>query len=557
MGGQFVGDPRAFVYLVPIAWILSMVSAETIWDPWPFSAKMLANAIAFALCFAMLLVFRGTIFRERERRTIALPIVVGAGLALGASKVAITAAVTAALTGDWGGVDPLAVRIAAGAITGGWFVPVSAFILAIHDRYRTARKLVFAERLRASGNLQPSKLTGPAPARLAAVLDDARRVIREHSGQPQALADSLTVLLDDKIRPLSRELLSASGRRGRDSSKSELLRIVVSRHKYWPALTTLALLLSSGPLIVSTVGLAEGIARLSILASLAWVTLRVLGRIPPQRASLGALVFLSAVVMFASINELIAQLAFGGFGNFATPVAIVLNSSLFGALALLLGALRVTRSELDTLLEELGTILGRDHFATDIERELVRARHRELAHIIHGRLQNQILGLVLALGKDPHGSSTQDLVREIELLDAALALRGPLHQLASTTDLTAELTALAGRWKGVIDVTITTQLPAAMSMEALSDLVGLAEEGVTNAVRHGLASSVEIAIESDGDNCLLRVSDDGVGPRQGVPGIGTMTLNTVAGNSWTLIGNPAGAGSVLTAHIPTRSAPAG
>ena len=371
------------------------------------------------------------------------------------------------------------------------------------------------------------------------------------AGQPQVLADSLTVLLDDKIRPLSRELLSASGRKGRDSSKSELLRIVVSRHKYWPALTTLALLLSSGPLIVSTVGLAEGIARLSILASLAWVTLTVLERIPPQRASLGALVFLSAVVLFAGINELLAQLAYGSFGNFATPVAIVLNSSLFGALALLLGALRVTRSELDTMLEELGTILGRDYFATDIERELVRARHRDLAHIIHGRLQNQILGVVLTLGKDPHGSSTQDLMREIELLDAALASRGTLHQLASTTDLTAELTALAGRWGGIIDVTLSTHLPAEMPMEAVSDLVGLAEEGITNAVRHGLASSVKIAIEVDGDNWMLRVSDDGVGPRQGVPGIGTMALNAVAGKSWSLIGNPDGVGSVLTARIPT------
>lgn len=550
IGGQFIGDPRIFLYFVPLAWFLSMVSSDLGSDPWIFAAKMAANAIAFASCYGLLLVFRATIFRERHRRTIALTAVIGAGLAVGAVKVVLTALVTGTLTGDWGGVDPLAIRIVAGALTGAWFFPVAAIIMSLQDRYRTAREVVVAERLRvteASGGWHPHD---DAPTRLASVLDDARKAISEHRDHPAALAASLTELLDDKIRPLSRELLAGRGRKTRDSSAWELLRIVVSRHKYWPTLTTLALVLSSGPLIVATVGWVEGIGRLGILGAVAWLVLTALGRVPSGRASLGTVVFVGAVLANAGINELLAQSVFGNFGNFSIPFAIFLNSALFGALALLLGAVRVTRSELDTLLGELTTILGKDYLEGQIERELVKARHRELAHVIHGRLQNQILGVVLALEKNPGPSTTEDLMREIELLDAAITARDPLGRLPSDGDLPQELAALVARWVGIIDVTVTTHGAETAPARDVPVLVGVAEEGITNAVRHGLASSVTISVSREEDHWRLSVSDNGVGPRDGLPGIGTLTLNKVAGNSWSLSANRSGVGSILSADIP-------
>lgn len=552
IGGKFIGDPRTFLYFVPLAWFLSMVSSDIGGDRGIFAATMMANAIAFAGCYGLLLVFRATIFRERHRRTIALSVAIGAGMAVGAVKVVLTALVTGALTGEWGGVDPLAVRIVAGAITGAWFFPVAAIIMSLQDRYRTARELVVAERLRVSETSGAWHSHDEVPSRLAAVLDDARQAISEHRDHPAALAASLTELLDGKIRPLSRDLLSGQGRKTRDYSAGELLRIVVSRHKYWPTLTTLALVLSSGPLIVSTVGWAEGIGRLGILGAVAWLVLTALGRVPSGRASQGAVVFVGAVIANAGINELLAQSMFGNFGNFSIPFAIFLNSALFGALALLLGAVRVTRSELDALLGELAAILGKDYFERQIERELVRARHRELAHVIHGRLQNQILGVVLALSKNPETSTTEDLMREIELLDAAITARDPLGRLPSDGDLSQELAALVARWAGIIDVTVTTHGWATAPAQDVPVLVGVAEEGITNAVRHGLASSVTISVGKEKDHWRLSVSDDGVGPRGGLPGIGTLTLNKVAGNSWALSANPHGAGSILTADVPSR-----
>lgn len=551
IGGQFIGDPRTFLYFVPLAWFLSMVSSDIEGDPWIFAAKMVANAIAFAGCYGLLLLFRVTIFRERLRLTISLSVVIGAGMAVGALKVVLTALVSGTLTGDWGGVDPLAIRIVAGAITGAWFFPVAAIIMSLQDRYRTAREVVVAERLRvteASGGWHPHD---DAPTRLASVLDDARKAISEHRDHPAALAASLTELLDDKIRPLSRELLAGRGRKTRDSSAWELLRIVVSRHKYWPTLTTLALVLSAGPLIVSTVGWAEGIGRLGILGAVAWLVLTALGRVPSGRASLGTVVFVGAVLANAGINELLAQSVFGNFGNFSIPFAIFLSSTLFGALALLLGAVRVTRSELDTLLGELTTILGKDYLEGQIERELVKARHRELAHVIHGRLQNQILGVVLALSKNPAASTTEDLMREIELLDAAITARDPLGRLPSNGNLSQELEALVARWAGIIDVTVTTHGAETAPARDVPVLVGVAEEGITNAVRHGLASSVTISVSKEEDHWRLSVSDNGVGPRDGLPGIGTLTLNKVAGNSWSLSANRSGVGSILMADIPS------
>jgi hypothetical protein len=550
IGGKFVGDPRAFAYFVPFWWLLSMVGPATVSEPGIFGPRMLANAIAFASCYGLLLVFRHTIFRHRHRQTVPVLTVMCAGVLLGATKGALTVSITAGLIGDWSYLDSLLLRTLAGAFTGAWFLPIAAIVLAIQDRYRLERDIVFAERLRHSHASPGGPLVEPSQIKLKQILEQIRHSIIEHGNNPQSLAQSLTELLDKRIRPLTKDLWAGSGRKYTDLSAVELQRIVVSRHHYSPTLTAIGLLISSGPFIVTTVGWSEGLGRAALTGPIAWAVLAALSRLPQSSSSQGIMTFLLGVSVFAGANELVAYVVFGQFHTLSPIVSGILNGTLFATLALLFGILRAARHELRDLRGELELLLGKEYFATRLELEHARARHRELAQVLHGRLQNQILGVVLSIAQDGKVASPTQLLEEIDLLDNAVTNHHPLPRFVNTGDLSQELESLANRWSGIVEVSVAHASRVDASGKHIDLLIGLAEEAVTNAVRHGLASSVSITLEAHTDYWELVVLDDGVGPRGGRPGLGTLTLNKATGIAWNLSPATSGVGSVLRASIP-------
>jgi signal transduction histidine kinase len=65
--------------------------------------------------------------------------------------------------------------------------------------------------------------------------------------------------------------------------------------------------------------------------------------------------------------------------------------------------------------------------------------------------------------------------------------------------------------KGVAAEFSTTGRPQSSSADAEMQLLRIAQESVRNAVRHGRATQVQIALSFEDDRILLRVSDDGRG----------------------------------------------
>jgi anti-sigma regulatory factor (Ser/Thr protein kinase) len=73
-------------------------------------------------------------------------------------------------------------------------------------------------------------------------------------------------------------------------------------------------------------------------------------------------------------------------------------------------------------------------------------------------------------------------------------------------------------------------------------------EAVVNAARHGLATSVNADITVSGSGLEVRVVDDGVGPRDGTPGLGSAYFSANSGGEWSLVAGSDG-GSVFTVHL--------
>jgi signal transduction histidine kinase len=93
-----------------------------------------------------------------------------------------------------------------------------------------------------------------------------------------------------------------------------------------------------------------------------------------------------------------------------------------------------------------------------------------------------------------------------------------------------------------------TGLPAAVEVAAYR----IAQEGVTNAVRHAGAGRVEVRLRSGADALTVEVHDDGTGlPDDVCPGMGLTSMRERAAEvgGWCTVAADSG-GTLVTAHLP-------
>jgi signal transduction histidine kinase len=96
-------------------------------------------------------------------------------------------------------------------------------------------------------------------------------------------------------------------------------------------------------------------------------------------------------------------------------------------------------------------------------------------------------------------------------------------------------------------------LPAAVEVAALR----IALEGLTNAARHGQASSIRVGLRMDGDALVVSIDDDGIGiPADAAAGVGLASMHERADElGGTLsVETPDGGGTRLSARLPVAPA---
>lgn len=193
--------------------------------------------------------------------------------------------------------------------------------------------------------------------------------------------------------------------------------------------------------------------------------------------------------------------------------------------------------------------------------ESVDAVHRQTARNLHDGAQQRLVSLLitLQLAREllPEGLPEATGLLELSVqeaqgaIDDLRSLAAGIHPAVLTAKgLTVAVRELAARCAVPTTVVATTdqRLPAALESNAYY----LVAESITNAVKHGKATRITVAIDI-GSALEIVVNDDGVG---GVPpepvGSGLIGLrDRVSAFGGTLvIDSPAGQGTTIAAHIP-------
>jgi len=516
------------------------------WLWWP------VHILALVTCFVWYLIFRHGFFKNRAIKPIALGWIAIFGITLGAVKGVSTGVLAVGFGLETDMAQAVGQRIVQTSFLGLFAVFGLALIEATLERYQVERDLLVTERVQQQiSGTDDGETRDSAELRAFISATKAKlEVIAQSPGnlneQKQVTAKLIREIVETGLRPLSHRLWQKENAKVLNFSFADLAKVAVLGQPI--AILPMLVIYFFGALatLAAHVNLQHALLRSTIDATLLGLVYLVASLFKPKHQLLAWVKFVITAIVGTSLIVVLPDLWFGAISGVST-LGIAMASFIWLAEVSFLSGFIVAafeshvkvRSQLEGLLSNPGA----DFASRKVQTLLM---NRDLANYLHGSVQNRLLSAALRI-ESTDGDSA-DLAQELKTIEGLLdsAANGPIDNAQS--DLKKQLIDLASRWTGYVDIGIdldrTSYGPAVDSR-----IMQIANEAISNAVRHGLASKLNLRVWSAGGAALqVSVTDDGLGPRNGSAGLGSALFDSLAGSNWNLTSSPGG-GSELNVKI--------
>ncbi len=347
-----------------------------------------------------------------------------------------------------------------------------------------------------------------------------------------AIALQLRTTARETIRLVSRQLWSDASPELPSPTLGRILRTIVTQQPFQPVTLAMVYVVTSLAGSVTMLGWVVGV--ISQIAGILMI-LGVLGganALMRRRPAHHAAIFVSAAVVL--------QL----FGLLNFPVRAWLGATPYTWLEFLLGA--VLGIGLILLTSGVGSLrTHRDSVAralqADIDRELlasiaasrqVAQLARESARILHGSVQTRLISCAVAIER---AARTHDVdAFEEAMREARDALVPPTLGFDDPRSLREQVEHTVSLWQGLSTVRLVID-PRLEDLRGpvARDVARVVEEGITNAITHGDAATIDISLSLRDRQIIIEVIDDGFGPMGDLPGLGSALLDSVC-QEWSL-----------------------
>jgi signal transduction histidine kinase len=423
---------------------------------------------------------------------------------------------------------------------------LNAIVASNYARHKEALSLLAAERLRlqvrSAGVLaRVQQQQEELAAKVETLIRPAIRKIQETftSDSSSAVISSLRNAADEVVRPLSREVAEGNDDLNFESEpaavrvKSALpKRIILGEFllPFWAATMSIGLLSSSAFLLETPVTavlvlslifvlimgfgrIMQGLTnKLEIPTFLAWLLVPLIYAFP-----LSAFFALKPLINMQSTNAQISTVIFFEWT--------------LGLLLFFAQIVQLQRRETTERLEEVNKQL--EVISSRLSQELWLNRKR-MAALLHGPVQAALYAS--AMGMAQTNNPTPEYLAKVQKdIETALEQLSNPDRLESET-LLSVLNQIKELWSDSVEIQIEipAELEAAITKEPLTceATIELTRELVTNSIKHGQASKVEIKIsEIDSSRFSVVVTDNGNAPEgSATPGYGTKVLNELSLN---------------------------
>ena len=551
-GGPWLGYLRAYLWVAPL-WVVSSL----LFTPLPNEVMSIwllfvANCVGVGVAIFLTAFLNVTAFRHRSDRPIDFVVVIAGGAFVGASKGLTTNLFLVWVEHVPLNTQDLLSKTVLIAVMGAWLMPTIAVIYAARERLESERVALINELVQAEfahysnqSDRSFSQLTD-RPAVDEFISTAQQQLTAARGVSPAEYARIVKSLVDNELRPLSRQLWQRASSEVSTFSFSALLKVMWNERNYSPLLTSAAYaLLFCGPQIAYA-GWGVGLARVTFQCLIIWFILLIAQRITVKSTAAGAALYVAVNLVLVFLIQVLSTSLFGALPGYPPVQSVLLLMYFFFVVGLVFGIFRAAISQRSVVREKLHFLVERqpERIIRDFHQE---SQRRELAHYLHSHVQNTMLSSALRVSEL---STTQSNLVEEELtglLRMVDSIMGNSHPLSyeSFDEMTSRIHT---EWVGILDFKLSVINPQKIPVDrgALVYNLGLIlTEAITNASRHGQATSVSIIIEVLDSAINISCTADGKEPTQSSPGLGFGLFTLFAGSSWSLIASDNQSGSVL------------
>ncbi len=528
-------------------------SSESIalWLLWQFLG--LAGCLAAGL---FMIALGRTLYRNRREVPVAIWIVVTSG---GLSGLIVTWTIIglASLVGldtGFGSLDQLVVI----SLLSAYGACMIILLLDYRDRTATARAALVEEAVQLEIEaMQRSAIVAQLKAQLDAdvtaklgaartTLESRLQLALDAEGLDQGadrpdwdeISDLLRETAQSSVRPLSARMWQQAAQSYPRRSGWVIIPNIVSGQPFRPLLIIVIHAVTGLKEVTTLFGPERGVTLLTMqclaILGICGPANALMRRFPCQHSKIfiGALVLLESGVIATSffreswvtgsapLSWAIAQVIVG--------TALVLITSGFGAWR-----------QFDVSSRDL----FRDRLRRNTVASMARSRQladlaRQASRLLHGSVQTRLHSCAMAI--DSAGEAGSERTRIEALLEALAILDQPMEQPPLSGSIGEEVQRKVALWGSLCEFTIEIKRDSHVDVDTTHsspESIGrIVEEGISNAIRHGKATRIDIVVSTRPDGtCDVEITDNGTGPQGGKPGIGSALLHQLSAGAWSLI----------------------
>lgn len=343
-------------------------------------------------------------------------------------------------------------------------------------------------------------------------------------------AAELKMLIEQKIRPLSHRLWSASISSSPKIKMANSFKASLQYLNLPPLPLTLFLVLATTLNVGTSLSWTRGVfSAFIIVAELLpllflyqnRIGFRTAGKVLPNVVFL----LLPGTILsgtFYLSNRFIFKDDVGALNLIFIP--------LFIFVAIPISTFQIVNQDRQQLLAQIQESISRIESVSSLKTQQINA---DVASYLHNSLQSQLLAIAGQLEISAQNLDDDEFLKNIDRINATLL--NPLRQDFNNfmNDPISRLKKLENAWSGIANVKITIGDEVLKEHNRNILIAQLIEESIANAVRHSKAKSVIVSAKLvQGDRVHLTIQNDGESSPDGTDGIGSAWLDHFAPNSW-------------------------
>lgn len=561
-GGKWFLDTRFLLAATPMIISLSMLSAGASRQTGFTSSTdalmyylgiLLANLVAVLVCAGVVIFFAKSVFTSRETKPLPLWGVAAFSAGIGALKGVSTGTMIWIFQIEPDLVPAITSRYWQTAILGLWLLPALALVASRLEAMQIQRDALVAEKvktlLRDSASETSSRVKELLRnfANLANIKLSTRATSTQDSIQSGDYAKKIRSLVAEELRPLSHSIWVQENKKFSSFSSAATARRAIvefSSARIWIAFTYF---ITSVPTVARFTTLDHAFFRCLVAGIVIYLIMQISGNYKAKKYPLAICWFLVITLLSTIAGFYSGEIVFGFLDGFRALESVLATWLWLIQISFMCSFLIDVRKGRKNLESEFSTSYGLAAIDKAAKFAQARIQSRDLANFLHGHVQNKLLGIALSLEKSE--PTAEELERALQAVDEVLKSIEHEFEILHSGNISEGLRNQVRQWQGFVKIqSVINSNVEGLNVRDRIFLLQVIDEAVANAVRHGLSKNISIQADVVNGRTVIEVADDGIGPRDGKPGLGSSFFESVSAGNWSLEQQPSG-GSKLTVNF--------